>query len=93
MSSCNNLSGEEGSNPFRAPVLPPLTPEQIRCIAQAVNGGTVRGAIIRLASEMSVTRQTIDYWLAKKHPPSVRLGRMLRQLADDYSVDLNQIEV
>ena len=66
---------------------PPLTPEQILRIAQAVNGGKIRGGIVRLAAELGIVRQTIYYWLVKKHPPSIRLDRLLRQLAETYGVD------
>lgn len=67
----------------------PLTTDQIRCIAQAVNGGKVHGAIVRLASEMRVSRQTINFWLANKHRPGPRLERSLRQVASEYKVNLN----
>ncbi len=67
----------------------PLTVTQIRRIAQAVNGGKARGGIIRLATLMRVSRQAIDFWLARKHLPSPRLDRLLRQVANDHQVDLD----
>ena len=71
------MSGDRPSPRTQATAPEPLTVTQIRRIAQAVNGSKARGGTIRIATLMRVSRQAIDFWLAKEHLPSPRLGRLL----------------
>jgi len=83
------MSGARLSPRTQATSPEPLTVRQIRRIAQAVNGGKVSGGIIRLATLMRISRQTTHFWLARKHLPSPRLDRLLRQVANDHQVELD----